>query len=409
MDKSNFTFIDLFAGVGGFHQALNSIGGRCVFASEIDSECKKTYENQFKMHVNGDINECLNDIPKFDVLCGGFPCQTFSKAGNQEGFNDKVKGQLFYRIIDILKLHPECKFIILENVRNLADQEKFWNVIQRELNKLDFYITKDPVILSPDFFGIPQNRERVYILGVNKKVCDKRKLSNEWISYEDLNLDKYKNRCVDGTAFSILENDENNIEYEITEEEYKVIRAWEEFKRKIIPDKQIGSPIWLDYFGIPSNRNNLYVKRNDPEWKKLFISRNVQLYEENRKEINEWYRKYKKYLTKAIYRKFEWNCGPNYYSFKKCIIQFRQSGLRIKKTDKFPSLVAIINTPIVWDNNLGIYRKITIREAANLQSFDSKYKFISSKKQVYKQLGNSVNVKVIRIIAKQLFDLSKLE
>lgn len=77
------------------------------------------------MKVHGNINKCLNDIPLFDVICAGFPCQTFSKAGNQEGFKDELKDQLFFRIVDILKQYKECKFIILENVRNLADQKEF--------------------------------------------------------------------------------------------------------------------------------------------------------------------------------------------------------------------------------------------------------------------------------------------
>ena len=407
MGKKKFTFIDLFAGVGGFHQALSSLGGKCVFASEIDEECKKTYEKQFNMEVHGDINKCIDEIPKFDVLCAGFPCQTFSKAGNQEGFEDKEKGHLFYKIIDILNRHPECKFIILENVRNLADNEEFWKVIQRRLSKCNFYITKNPIILSPDQFGIPQNRERVYILGINKKICNREIKRRKWISYEDLQLRQYKRICLDGEAFKILNYNKGNIEYKISAEERKIIGAWEEFKRTIIPNEQIGSPIWLDYFGIAENKYNKKLNRNAPEWKKLFVSRNRELYKNNKTKINKWYRKYKKYLTKSVYRKFEWNCGSKYYSFKNCIIQFRQSGLRIKRADAFPSLVAIVNTPIIWDNYLDIYRRISIKEAAKLQSFDSKYKFSSSKQQTYKQLGNSVNVYLINSIAKQLFALSK--
>ena len=145
-NEQKFTFIDLFAGVGGFHQAMKSLGGKCVFASEIDSNCQKTYSNQFNIEVHGDINNFIDSIPNFDVLCGGFPCQTFSKAGKQMGFEDEVRGKLFFRIVDILKLHPECKFNILENVRNLADDNNFWNVIQEKLQELDFYVTKNPLI-----------------------------------------------------------------------------------------------------------------------------------------------------------------------------------------------------------------------------------------------------------------------
>lgn len=441
MADYNFKFIDLFAGIGGFHQAMTLYGGECVFASEIDLECQKQYKRQFEMDVHGDINSCINDVPQFDVLCGGFPCQTFSKAGNQEGFDDELKGQLFFKIVEILKLHPECKFIILENVRNLADQKEFWSVIQQKLRNLNFYITQDPIILSPNDFGIPQNRERVYILGIKKELRDVLKLKNGWIHTEDLYLDKYKKKCTDGSAFTILDlNSEENVRQIISDNEKKVMHAWEVFKRLVIPKKQIGAPIWLDYFGFDYDEEhteeflkqcgyytqivkakkseisdpnligkidkNGMIEKDTPEWKKKFIIRNRNLYLENKEIIDKWYSKYSIYLTNKVYRKFEWNCGPLYVSFKNCVIQFRQSGLRIKRSDTFPSLVAIVNTPIIWDSQIKDFRRITVREAANLQSFRKNYNFICEPHVSYKQLGNSVNVRVIKIISKQLFDLA---
>lgn len=439
MGDYKFKFIDLFAGIGGFHQAMTFYGGECVFASEIDTKCQETYEGQFRIKVKGDINQCFKEIPNFDVLCGGFPCQTFSKAGNLEGFDNEEKGKLFYKIVDILKLHPECKFIILENVRNLADDEKFWSVIQEKLRELNFFITQEPIIESPDNFGIPQNRERVYILGIKKELRDQTKLLNGWIHTTDLHLEKFYKKCEEGTAFEILDlENENNKDYLITPEELQVINAWEEFKRTIIPDEQIGSPIWLDFFGFDYEINNReefyksngyytqyrkakkkeyddpkikidkkgYITEETPVWKKRFIERNRKLYEDKKDLIDTWYNKYKSSLIKKVYRKFEWNCGPKHKEFKKCIIQFRQSGLRIKRSDTFPSLVAIVNTPIIYDEVLKSYRRITVREAANLQSFRKNYKFICDDHISYKQLGNSVNVKVIKIIVKQLFSLA---
>lgn len=439
MSRKHFKFIDLFAGIGGFHQAMTLYGGECVFASEIDSECTNQYEKQFRMKVSGDINNYIDNIPSFDVLCAGFPCQTFSKAGNQEGFEDEIKGQLFFKIVEILKRHKECKFIILENVRNLADQKHFWNVIQKELQDLDFFITQDPIILSPSNFGIPQNRERVYILGIKKSLRDQKKLKNGWIHTEDLKLDQYKKQCKQGDAFSVLDLDKpKNKEYVISDEEKQIIELWEEFKQSIVPHRQIGAPIWLDYFGIGIDddeefRENCgYYKQlikarkkhyNDPilreeidkdgmiledtpSWKKNFINKNRNLYKTHKDQINDWYNKFSNLLTKKVYRKFEWNCGPDYIPFKNCIIQFRQSGLRIKRSDTFPSLVAIVNTPIIWDSEIKKYRNITVREAANLQSFRANYNFICDKHVSFKQLGNSVNVKIIKIITKQLFNLA---
>lgn len=438
MSKYKFTFIDLFAGIGGFHQAMTYYGGECVFASEIDEECKRTYENQFGMPVHGDINNYIDQIPDFDVLCGGFPCQTFSKAGNREGFDDEIKGQLFFRIIDILKRHPECKFIILENVRNLADHDSFWGVIQRELKQLDFFITEEPLIVSPDNFGIPQNRERVYILGVKKSLRDTSKLTNGWIHESDLHLEQYKEKCPVGRAFSVIEYGTGFPEKVIDDHEKAVLDAWEEFKRDILPDRQIGAPIWLDYFGLgigddeefkerfhyykqkrratrtektnPELRflidSQGYICEDTPDWKRDFIRKNRNLYNSKRSQIDAWYERNGAVLDKKVYRKFEWNCGPCYTDFKECIIQFRQSGIRVKRADFFPSLVAIVNTPIIWDKTLNKYRRLTITESAKLQSFRKGFKFVSPERVVLKQLGNSVNVKVIKIIARQVFELA---
>ena len=384
---------------------MEKLGGKCVFASEIDPNCQITYAQQFDMTVHGDINQCLNEIPKFDVLCAGFPCQTFSKAGKQEGFSDVIKGKLFFRIIDILKAHDECKFIILENVRNLADDEAFWSVIQNELRKLDFYITQDPIIKSPDYFGIPQTRERVYILGIKKSLRDETKLTNGWIHTNDLQLDNYMNPCMDGDAFKIIDLDnKTNKSYVISSQELKVINAWEEFKKNIIPHNEIAAPIWLDYFGMDETVS--FDENNIPKWKMRFINNNRKLYHDHKAEIDAWYEEHKDCLTMKIYRKFEWNCGLNYTPFKNCIIQFRQSGLRVKRSNCFPSLVAIVNTPIIWDKKLKRYRRITVREAANLQCFDKDFKFVGSDKTCFKQLGNAVNVEVIRIITLRLFNLA---
>ena len=136
--KYDFRFIDLFCGIGGFHQAMRSLGRTCVFACDIDKKCREVYINNYCVDnafpVEGDIAESIrmNSIPSFDVLCAGFPCQTFSKAGLQNGFKvveyengeRDERGQLFYRIIDILALHPECRYVVLENVRNLADKKR---------------------------------------------------------------------------------------------------------------------------------------------------------------------------------------------------------------------------------------------------------------------------------------------
>ena len=167
MTKAKFKFIDLFSGIGGFHQALSSFGGECVLASDIDVNAIKVYKNNY--HINSDINvrDIKDDmVPDHDVLCAGFPCQAFSKAGKQKGFLDQTRGTLFFEAARILTATPP--YFILENVRNLVthDSGNTFKIICKTLKSLGYRIPKDPLILSPHQFGIPQVRERVYIPGV---------------------------------------------------------------------------------------------------------------------------------------------------------------------------------------------------------------------------------------------------
>ncbi|MGH7224644.1 MAG: DNA cytosine methyltransferase, partial [Gemmataceae bacterium] len=158
-------FIDLFAGLGGFHVALRRLGHDCVFASEIDPTLQALYAKNFGLTANGDIRQLLlSAIPKHDILCAGFPCQPFSKAGRQKGLNCPRYGGLFDNVIEILKARKP-RFIILENVPNLArhDDGKTWKEMRSRLDGAGYKI--DEHRLSPHQFGIPQIRERIYIVG----------------------------------------------------------------------------------------------------------------------------------------------------------------------------------------------------------------------------------------------------
>lgn len=413
MKPYKFKFIDLFAGIGGFHQAMRYLGGECVMAAEINQECVATYKLNFKTdekNIRGDVN--LIDpatIAPFDVLCAGFPCQPFSKAGEQKGFGDEKRGNLFYKIMNILDGHPEAKFIILENVRNLADKTENWDIITSELTKRNFYITEEPIILSPSDFGIPQIRERVYILGIRKDIRDENILTNGFIHVEDLKINKHFKKCKMNDAWSILEENADD-SYIIPEEQELMIAAWDEF-RIATKIKIIGYPIWLDSFGLYEDNDELVFSKQGynemPAWKQNFLRRNRALYLENRNFIDNWVKKYDMTNRIKLYKKFEWNCGEDVKDIKKSLIQIRQSGIRAKRPTYYPSLVAMVNTPIVWDETKKHYRRITPREAANLQSFHARYKFRGSDKMVYQQLGNSVNVRILKILGKSLFSLAE--
>ena len=164
----SFEFIDLFAGIGGFRMALQNLGGKCVFTSEWDKNAKVTYKANYGETPFGDITKVStkNSIPdNFDVLCAGFPCQAFSIAGKRGGFED-TRGTLFFDVAEIIKL-KKPKAIFLENVKGLRNHNggktlaTILNVLRNDLG----YYVPEPQIINAKNHGVPQNRERIYIVG----------------------------------------------------------------------------------------------------------------------------------------------------------------------------------------------------------------------------------------------------
>lgn len=426
MKPYNFRFIDLFCGIGGFHQAMTPLGGKCVFASDINEQCREVYKKNFAPNdefvIYGDINKAIkeNVIPEFEVLCGGFPCQTFSKAGNQNGFTVVEKengekderGQLFYRIIDILKEHSECKYVILENVRNLADKKDNWEIVCNELKDQGFIITEEPIIESPHNFGVPQVRERVFILGIRKEAFDgRRSLPAGYLTRKILGIDDEIDRCPEkGNCLPGIIDTNVDPKYYVSEEVEELLDAWEEFRANV---KGLCSPFWLHKAGIGIYSREQFYQDADigyqemPEWKKAMVMRSRIMYENNFEFIDAWIERHKMQDKILIQQKFEWNCGTDCKSLREGIIQIRQSGVRVKRPNYFPSLVAMNNTPIIWDEHVQKYRYFTPKESAKLQSFKSDYKFSDSDAVTYRQLGNSVNVKLVKMFAEGLFRLGK--
>ncbi|MFN8348255.1 MAG: DNA cytosine methyltransferase [Spirosomataceae bacterium] len=171
LPNPKFTFIDLFAGIGGFRLALQSLGGECVFSSEWDEQAQKTYRANFGESPFGDITkeETKQQIPPhFDVLCAGFPCQAFSIAGRRGGFED-TRGTLFFDVADIIKRH-QPKAFFLENVKGLRNHDggKTLSTILTALREDLDYFVPEPKIMNAKDFGVPQNRERIFIVGFRK-------------------------------------------------------------------------------------------------------------------------------------------------------------------------------------------------------------------------------------------------
>lgn len=378
-----FRFIDLFAGVGGFHLAMEQLGGECVFASEIDPYAIATYRENFGIDAGYDIRKVdAANIPPHDVLCAGFPCQAFSKAGKQEGFDD-TRGTLFFEIKRILEYHRP-RYIILENVRNLVahDGGRTWRIISRSLKELGYTITEQPLIVSPHQVGIPQLRERVYILGIR----------SDYLNGSNLSFDVPKVKKHTLRADMVLCDDaaEN---FTISEYETAVLSAWDEFIRNV-DTKLLGFPIWASEFGKDYDIAHL------PAWKQVFIRKNRELYARNRLFIDKWLNKHDNLNTFVpTHTKFEWQAGNDIGSVWEGIIQFRPSGIRVKRPTEFPALVAMVHIPIIgWKK-----RRLTPRETANLQSFPEEFRVNGNIRQAYKQFGNSVNVEVVKFLASQLF------
>lgn len=170
MKETSFTFIDLFAGIGGMRLGFEAAGGKCVFSSEWDPSCQKTYEANFGVLPDGDITQIeVDEIPPCDVILAGFPCQPFSSIGKRAGFSHPTQGTLFYDVLRLIQgLRP--KAFLLENVVGLVNHDKgnTFKVIQESLSAEGYSVAYK--ILDSADFGLPQHRKRIYIVGFDQKV-----------------------------------------------------------------------------------------------------------------------------------------------------------------------------------------------------------------------------------------------
>ena len=387
-----FKFIDLFCGIGGFHQAMVSLGGECVLACDIDADCRKTYEANYGIKPEVDVTKIdPAKLPAFDVLCGGFPCQAFSKAGKRLGFADETKGTLFFDIERIMA-HCQPKYALLENVRNLASHDggNTWRTIHEHLNNIGYNVLEEPVIFSPHFLGIPQHRERVFIMCVRKDIGT--------LPIFQFNAKSKLPKC---NIQDILQDDTEITDlqkYRLSEDKIQLVDLWNEFIQNIKCKKLPGFPVWSEYLHSPELNEDT---TGYPAWKINFINKNNQLYLENRDFIDEWLVRAKQNpLFFGAKAKLEWQAGqckhPNIWNH---ILQFRPSGIRVKIGTYFPALVAITQTSIVGCRQ----RNLTLRECARLQSFPDTFQPDIVDAQAYKQFGNAVNVEVVKLFAKYLF------
>ena len=452
MIKKTYTFIDLFAGLGGFHKALETLGCMCVFASELKEDLQRLYHiNYPTTRIEGDITKIdPKDIPAHDILCAGFPCQPFSQAGKRQGFNDeKERGNLFNYICGILEVHKP-RYVILENVANLKghDNGNTWETISNRLNDLG-YSVKDEII-SPHQFGIPQHRKRIYI------VCQRK----EYGTLENFEFPRSKKK-VKCDINSIIDEKDTNIT-PLKPETHEQLEVWQDFIDHVIAngDTMPGFPIWAMEFGADYDYKDLapafqpiselngkkgklgrvihgntidgclsqlpnyaQTKRSKkfPIWKIRYIEQNRAFYERHKSWLNEWLVKVKDYDNSHL--KIEWNCGKKAEpTIEDKIVQFRASGIRIKLPTFSPALNLVgTQTPIFpWIEIPKSLRKegeptkgryMTLKEAAAIQGMqdlkfgNDEYKLPLSR--CYEALGNAVNVELVKKVAKKLLDYGK--
>ncbi len=421
-------FIDLFAGLGGFHKALHELGHECVFVSELDSTLRETYKKNWgnDINIHGDIRKIVKDnmdiIPQHEILCAGFPCQPFSKAGKQLGREDE-RGTLFDEIIKILEDRTP-KYFILENVRFIAkhNNEETWNAMKAEFDRLGYDV--DHHDYSPHDFGIPQHRQRIFIVGAfGDNALDH-------FSFDE--VDKHKKEIVE--LHNFIEHNPVNAK-KLPKSNLECINLWQKFIDALPKEVDIpGFPIWSMEFGANYPYEELYpqllsadelgkfkgnfgislkgmnkeqqlfnlpsyarVEEEFPEWKKRYIKQNRQFYLENKRYIEEIIKKIAQ-IPSQSWQKLEWNVGASERKINKYLIQFRASGIRIKKADFFPSLVCTsTQIPIIgWEN-----RYITKEEGLKLQSLNG-LKLPENDNAAYKALGNAVNAEIVKLIATQL-------
>lgn len=386
-------FIDLFCGIGGFHQALNKYNTECVMACDIDKNCREIYEHNYGIKPEKDIkNIDEQKIPDFDILCAGFPCQSFSNGGKKGNLNDP-RGTLFEDILRIAQ-QKTPKFMFLENVKHIKkiDNGNTFNYIIKRINETGYYVNNENTIfeLSPHNLGIPQQRERVIFVCIRNDIYDSCKNIDFKLPNIKIDFDK------------IIEKNTNlTNKYKISKDTENILNIWDEMINVFDVDETLSPTILCNEF-YKSYTDEEFD--NLPLWKKDYIIKNKPLYNKYKKYWDKWYNKNKQIIQKReINGKLEWQAGKkkendtiwNYF------IQLRQSGVRVKKTNYFPTLVAIVQTPIYAKEK----RYITPRECARLQSFPEEFIIHSNDNIAYKQFGNAVNVDVVSYVIDLIFKL----
>lgn len=461
LTDASFTFADLFAGIGGFHAALESLGGRCVYVAEKDPFAADVYQKawpkgdgpgyRFVHDINVDVSPLddvsieqlsgladpdrgtIPNVPQFDILAAGFPCQAFSKSGHQRGILDETRGTLFYNILRIVA-ERKPKIVFLENVRNLVGprhKETTFRTIVTALQRLGYILSCDPTIISPhrippEMGGGPQIRERVYILAIRSDLVGRAEafpgfsFPPSWSPKDPEQGWKIaETKLQDGAPAALTDawlchapeplattlRERRNLDdrrHSVKDAEW--LRVWEDLLHEVVKTRRLhtspgqapfpGFPIWFavaDKWWRAKERRDANSK--GLAWKHEFLNKSVKFLDDYQAEIEaSGVREAILRLENNSWKKLEWQAGDA-KSLSECLIQLRPSGVRIKKADYTPALVAINQTPILGSER----RRLTPYETGRLQAFpDNVYDAMRAvnepEREMYKQFGNAVHV-----------------
>lgn len=401
-EPSRFTYIDLFAGIGGFAAALESFGGSGVYSVEIDKDAAAVYERNWGHSPLGDITTDANDttmaVPPHDILAAGFPCQPFSKSGAQRGM-DETRGTLFFNIMKIIEAHHPT-VVVLENVRNLAGprHRHEWEVIIDLLRAEGYRVSAVPAVFSPHLLplergGRPQVRERVFITATYDP---DHVMDHETVTPPLVHKDARGEEDWDLAQDLPLEESVEDPQYALGPDEVRWIDAWDEFVRLIwsaetrragsrTAPKLPGFPIWADHW---VHEAELEIPLETPAWKANFLRKNAEFYTRHQALLDVWRSQHKIHEFPPSRRKLEWQAQST-PTLWECVMQLRPSGIRAKRPTHLPALVAITQTSIIGPQR----RRLTPTEAARLQGLPKTFDFgTQPPAKSYKQLGNGVSV-----------------
>ena len=413
-------FVDLFAGLGGFHLGFVRSGGfECVFASEIDPYLRTLYELNFGVSAEGDITGIdERQVPAHDVLCAGFPCQPFSLAGLKRGKQCQRAGGLIDDVIRIAR-HRSPEFMVLENVPGLLSiaNGAIWNELRQSLEDLGYGLIHK--IISPLDFGIPQNRKRLFL--VASRNCN---ISGvfEWATpskspglKEFLLSDHAPHKTVDSRKRAQLEKwqqlltscelPEHMPSLSISAQEFGATYPLD-FSRLRIGDLRRFNGAYGQRLSACGSRNEILKKmpsycrkhRQVPGWLKRSVEFSRSIYRRNRSFLDQWHVGLNK--RHNSWQLLEWRGYSKERQLAGHLLQFRASGIRVLKTDCIPALIAMTTTqiPIIGSE----MRYLSKYEAAKLQYLHGLSRIPDNDSVAFKAFGNAVNSKIAERIASNI-------